>query len=94
MRTLLMIATGILLALAFDRVEAALSKRGSSRGTNDAMPFIWIWLAVASVDFWIGVEAGNAVWLEVGVHLLIFTVPAALAWYLSRRRHAARARAH
>jgi hypothetical protein len=93
MRTLLMIATGVVLALAFDRVGAALVKRRGGRGAEGTGLFIWIWLVVASVDFWIGVEAGNGVGLELGVHLLIFIVPAALAWYLSRR-YRARAEPH
>ena len=91
MRTLLMTVTGAVLALAFDFVVAALRKRGIGRTGDGARLFIWIWLAVASVDFWFGVEAGYAVPLELGVHLLIFAVPAALAWYLSRRRRARRA---
>jgi hypothetical protein len=90
MRTLLMVAIGVVLALVLDAFSAAMHKRGIRRG---AEPFIWIWLAVASVDFWVGVDAGNAVSLELGVHLLVFAVPAALAWYLARRRHAQRAAA-
>jgi hypothetical protein len=88
-----MVATGVVLVLAFDRVGAALGKRRISRGADGAGLFIWIWLVVASVDFWIGIEAGNGVGLELGVHGVIFIVPAALAWYLSRRRHAARVEA-
>jgi hypothetical protein len=91
MRTLLMMAIGVVLALVFDAFIAALHRRGIRRGASGAVPFIWIWLAVASVDFWVGVDAGNAVSLELGVHLLVFAVPAALAWYLARRRHAQRA---
>jgi len=88
MRTLLMVAIGVALALVFDAVVAAFNKRGIGRGAGGAQLFIWIWLAVASVDFWVGVDAGHAVLLESGVHLLIFAVPAALAWYLGRRRSA------
>jgi hypothetical protein len=91
MRTLLMVAIGVVLALVFDAVIAAMHKRGIRRNADGAEPFIWIWLGVASVDFWVGVDAGNAVSLELGVHLLVFAVPAALAWYLARRRHAQRA---
>lgn len=93
MRTLLMVAIGVVLALVFDVIIAAMHKRGIRRGAGGAEPFIWIWLAVASVDFWVGVDAGNAVSLELGVHLLVFAVPAALAWYLARRRHTQRAAA-
>lgn len=88
MRTLLMVLAGVVLALAFHLVAAALNRRGASR-IDGARLFIWIWLAVASVDFWVGVDAGNSALLELGVHLLIFALPAALAWYLSRRHPAA-----
>ncbi len=90
MRTLLMVATGVVLALAFDVVAAALDRRGMGRGDAAGALFICIWFGVAAVDFWIGVDAGNAVGLELGVHLLIFALPAALAWHLSRRRQGRR----
>jgi hypothetical protein len=83
MRTLLLVAAGLVLALVFHSTGAALRRRG--RGVDGAGLFIAIWLAVASVDFWVGVETGNGVALELGVHLLIFALPAALAWYLARR---------
>ena len=88
MRTLLMTATGIVLALAFDPIAATLDRRGVGRTVDGARLFTWIWLAVAIVDFWIGVEEGHALSLELGVHAVIFIVPAAVAWYLSRRRRA------
>jgi hypothetical protein len=91
MRTLVMAATGVRLALAFYGIGAALRRRGIGRDADGARLFMWIWLAVVAVDFWVGVGAGNAVALEIGVHLIIFAVPGALAWYLSRRLHAARA---
>jgi hypothetical protein len=92
MRTLLMVATGVVFALAFDRVAAALAKR-RRHGACGAGLFIWIWLAVVSVDFEIGLRAGNAVELELGAHLLIFIVPAALAGYLAQRHYPARTEA-
>lgn len=85
MRTLLMIATGLALAFVFHLAGAALRRRGSGGEADGAGLFIAIWLAVASVDFWVGVDAGNGMALELGVHLLIFALPAALAWYLARR---------
>ncbi|MDQ2961987.1 MAG: hypothetical protein M3R31_02335 [Pseudomonadota bacterium] len=88
MRTLLMTVIGVAFAVAFDVIVAALHRRGKSRGTDGAHLFIWIWLAITIVDFWVGVEEGHAVMLEVGVHALIFVVPAAAAWYLLRRRRA------
>jgi hypothetical protein len=86
MRTLLMTVIGVAFAVAFDVVVAMLHQRGKSRGTDGAQLFIWIWLGITIVDFWVGVEEGHGVSLELGVHALIFIVPAAAAWYLSRRR--------
>ena len=91
MRTLLMVAIGAVLVFLFDGIVARLHKRGVSRSAGGAELFLWIWIAVVSVDFWIGVEAGNGVMLELGVHLLMFALPAALAWYLARRRRVQRA---
>ena len=88
MRTLLMTVIGIALAVAFTVVFEMLHRRGKSRDADGARLFILIWLAITVVDFWIGVEEGHAVSLELGVHALIFIVPAAAAWYLSRRRRA------
>jgi hypothetical protein len=88
MRTLLMTVIGVAFAVAFDIVVAALHQRGKSRRNDGALLFIWIWLAITIVDLWVGVEEGHAVSLELGVHVLIFIVPAAAAWYLSRRRQA------
>ena len=90
MRTLLMTVIGVAFAVAFDIVVAALHQRGKSRGNDGARLFIWIWLAITIADFWLGVEEGHAVSLELGVHALIFIVPAGAAWYLSRRRQAFR----
>jgi hypothetical protein len=92
MRTLLMTVIGVALAVAFDVVVAMLHQRGKSRAADGARLFIWIWLAITIVDFWVGVEEGHGILLELGVHLLIFVAPAAAAWYLSRRRRAAAAK--
>ena len=81
-----MTVIGLALAVAFDVVLEILRRRGQSRGADGAQLFIWIWLAITSVDFWVGVEEGHGVSLELGVDALIFIVPAAAAWYLSRRR--------
>jgi hypothetical protein len=88
MRTLLMTVIGLALAVAFDAVLEMLRRRGKSRGADGARVFISIWLAITVVDFWVGVEEGHAVSFELGVHALIFIVPAAAAWYLSRKRRA------
>jgi len=83
-----MTVIGLALAVAFDVVLEMLRRRGKSRGADGARLFVWIWLAITIVDFWVGVEEGHAVSLELGVHIIIFVVPAAAAWYLSRHRRA------
>jgi choline-glycine betaine transporter len=86
MRTLLITAIGATLALAFHFVVTALHQRGHARNTDGGRLFILIWMAIVIVDGWIGVDEGHGVLLEIGVHLVIFVVPAALAWYLSIRQ--------
>lgn len=87
MRTLLLVIAGIVMALVFHLVGVALRRRGALPSFDGERLFIGVWLALASVDFWVGVEAGHAPALELGIHLLIFALPASLAWHLSRRHH-------
>jgi hypothetical protein len=89
MRTLLMLAVGVALAVAFDALAAVLTKRGAARALDGGRLFIWIWLGVMVADFYGGVAAGNTVLLELGVHALLFAVPAGAAWLLWRRRREA-----
>jgi|KBSMisStaDraftv2_1062788.scaffolds.fasta_scaffold41706_3 hypothetical protein len=92
MRTTLIIALGVALAAAFDFLAAALSaRRVGPRRIDGGGIFIWTWLAFTLVDFVIGVMAGHGALLEVAIHALIFAVPAAVAWFLSRRRSLPRA---
>jgi hypothetical protein len=86
MRTAAMIVVGVVLAIAFDLIVAALKRRGHATGTDAGRLFITIWLGIMVVDFYVGVSEGNAIPLELGVHALLFLVPAGLAWWLSRRR--------
>jgi hypothetical protein len=90
MRTLLMIVVGVALAVAFDAVAVLLNRRGGARAFDGARLFILTWLGVVVVDFGFGVAAGYGLQFELGVHALIFVVPAAAAWYLARRRGAQR----
>lgn len=86
MRTLLMVAAGMVVAPAFDGIAALMRKRSGGAGGQGATLFVCIWLTVTAVDFWAGVDSGHAVSLELGAHLIVFALPVALAWYLSRRR--------
>jgi len=90
MRTLLMTVIGVALAFAFDAVAVLLNKRGAARALDGGQLFIWLWLGIMIADFFVGVSEGNTVTLELGVHALLFAVPAGVAWLLSRRHRARR----
>jgi hypothetical protein len=90
MRTAAMIVVGVVLAIAFDLVVSALKRRGRARETDGGHLFILIWLGVMVVDFYAGVSEGNSIPLELGVHSLLFAVPAGAAWWLSRRHRVRR----
>jgi hypothetical protein len=89
-RTLIVIVIGIALAGAFDAVVAAVNRRRITRGLDGGWLFIWTWLLVSVADFGVGVATGHPVIAEIAIHALIFVVPAAVAWYLSRRRETPR----
>lgn len=88
MRTLVVMVIGVALAFAFDTIAAVLNKRGAARTLDGGRLFIWIWLGIMLADFYVGVSAGNTVSLELGVHALLFALPAGVGWLLSRRRRA------
>lgn len=89
MRTAIVILIGIVLALAFRSLAAILNRRRAAQPADGALWFIALWLVATVIDFFVGVSAGHGVALELGVHVLIFAVPAAFAWYLrSRQREA------
>jgi hypothetical protein len=54
---------------------------------DGAWYFIWIWLAVSILNGLYGhFGAGIPIINEIGAFIPIFGIPAALAWYLMRRR--------
>lgn len=80
-----MTVIGLVLLSVFVFVAAQISQR-KSKGVDGAKIFIWVWLAVAAVNFVIGVfVAGYSIATEILVHVIVFGVPAGAAWYLSRR---------
>jgi hypothetical protein len=90
MRTFVVIAIGVALAVAFDVLAAAINSRRVTRGLDGGRLFVWAWLAVALADFGVGVATGHPVLAEIAIHALIFAVPAAVAWILTRRRETPR----
>ena len=88
MRTLLVILIGIAVLFAFIAIASALNKGRSGRPIDGAMIFVWLWLGFVIVDCSVGVSKGHGLGFELAIHALVFAVPAALAWYMSRRRRA------
>lgn len=86
MHTVYVIAGGLLLlgiflvfARAFDGVDHAMRGRF-------ILAFIPVWLACALYNLWIGVSrAGYPVSDELPIFLVVFGVPASLAYWLRRR---------
>jgi hypothetical protein len=86
MRTLALTALGVVLLLAFVAIAATRKRGPGPPAFNAPRAFIFLWLGISAAHFYIGVfREGYPVGMELAVHAIIFGVPAALAWYLSRR---------
>ncbi|KAB2917914.1 MAG: hypothetical protein F9K29_08760 [Hyphomicrobiaceae bacterium] len=82
MHTLIMVVSG-LIGLGLFVLAATLLNKGAADG---ARYFILPWLVVSLVNLYIGVtQAGVPFAAEAAVLIVVFGVPAALAWHLSRR---------
>ena len=89
MHTLRLTLTGLILLSVFVFVAAQINQRKGRTAVDGAWIFIWVWLVVSTLNFFVGVfVAGYSVAMEVGVHVVVFGLPAGVAWYLSRRRRA------
>jgi hypothetical protein len=86
MRTAIAISIGIVLAFCFQAVASSVNRRRGTKAVVGPRWFLGFWLIASVVDLFIGVRAGHGVALELGVHALIFAVPATFAWYWNRRR--------
>ena len=91
MRTAIAILIGIVLAFAVRALAAAFKRRRATPAADGALWFVALWLVATVIDFFVGVSAGHGVALELGVHALIFAVPAAFAWYLRSRQRTSEA---
>lgn len=81
MRTLIIIAGGLLLAGLF--VFAGRLIGGNAAMITAAKIFIALWLAAAGLNMWIGVSrAGYSVAEELPIFLLIFALPAVAAGFV------------
>ena len=87
MHILMLIVLGHLVLAAFVLVGGLINRGGNT--VDGTRPFIWVWLLVSIANGVVGVaQAGIPVLNEIGAFIPIFGVPAAVAWYLSRRRAA------
>ncbi len=90
MRTLVVILIGYALLGAFVWVAAFINQRRNRRAVDGARTFLWFWLAASIVDLCVGVLlAGYSFRDELAIHLVIFVLPAAAAWYRSRKSRVA-----
>ena len=80
MRTLVVMICGLAGAFAFVFVSKTLKMRTSS----GALAFIFAWLIFCGIDTFNGVKEGYSALDELGIHLLLFTVPAFAAWLAAR----------
>jgi hypothetical protein len=86
MHTLRITLIGLILLSLFVFVAAQINQRTTRAPVDGARMFIWVWLAASLVNFSVGVfVAGYSVLTEIAVHVVVFGVPAAVAWFLSRR---------
>lgn len=80
---ILMLVIGGLIVLAVFYLGAGLFGR---TGAQAAVIFIWVWLVSSILNGAVGVlRAGIPVINEAGAFILIFGIPAAVAWYLAYR---------
>jgi hypothetical protein len=79
-RTLVVVAIGLVLSGAFVFATGYLGK-GKITG---AIVFIMVWLIFCSVDYSNGIKAGYAAIDELGIHILLFVLPAIGAWVAAR----------
>ena len=80
MRTLIVLAIGLVMALAF--VFAA-SHLGKTKVAG-AILFIGVWLIFCAFDYSQGLKAGYAAVDELGIHLILLIIPAFGAWAAAR----------
>jgi len=77
------VTLGGLVALAMFYVGARMFGWAPATG---AIVFIWAWLAASVLNGAVGVlKAGIPVINEAGAFVIIFGIPAAVAWYLAYR---------
>ena len=88
MRTGLFLLSGVLLLAAAFVLAKLFSANYPSAPFAGFVGFVVLWFAVAAFNMWVGVaKAGYSVGEELPIFLLIFSVPAAVAFLLQRGSH-------
>lgn len=86
MRTAIIITIGLVLLGAF--VGGGFFTGGAARMKTAALLFIGLWFAAAAANMAVGVlKAGYSFTEELPIFLLIFALPAAVAFYIQRGSH-------
>jgi hypothetical protein len=80
MRTLIVVAIGLVLSVGFVFTASHLGKDK----VIGAIVFISLWLIFCCFDYANGVKAGYSAVDELGVHILLFVLPALGAWLAAR----------
>jgi hypothetical protein len=80
MRTLIVVVIGLALSFGFVFASSHLG-RGKLTG---AIVFIAAWLIFCAFNYSNSVKAGYSATDELGIHILLFVVPASGAWLAAR----------
>jgi hypothetical protein len=85
MRTLTVIGIGLVLATLFVFGANLVNRSKSGIVLSGNYWFAGLWMLFCCVDFYIGVfRAGYSAKDELGIHLIIFSIPTLAAWWLAR----------
>jgi hypothetical protein len=84
MHVMAVTVAGLALLFVFILVSRLINRSGG--GAGGARIFIWIWFLIAAANGTMGVlRAGISPLIEVGVFVVVFGVPAAIAWFTARK---------
>jgi hypothetical protein len=84
MHTFVIVFSGLTLLFIFVLVSRISNRAGG--GAGGARVFIWVWGLVAAANAIVGViRAGISPLIELGVFLVVFGVPAAVAWFTAKK---------
>ena len=84
MRTLIVILIGLTVLIVLEITARYTGKEGKKR-FNAPLLFIILWLGFTAIDIYFGMQAGYGLLEELLIHAVIFVVPAAAAWYISKK---------